>query len=215
MIADCFTGAARADGPTRDAAFKAWIREVERVKPFPEPIDEADLPEAFMEQMQTEDGFRMQGVVRGPKPDLPWIDPTVETIPGAIVPVEGSPGESPFGRRVWLVGGAGAPCAAHLRDDPDGFTLIGDRIFEELDIDTLDDLLAPAAQAAEDRIERDKGMGFSAGDYDTRLETFDFADRWGNRQPLSVGSIARSYGFRARSLNADNLHWSVVRMRRV
>ena len=107
VAADGWTGAALTWGGTREAALDAWRAEVERVRPFPpRPEEPAEPPpEPSMEQSFEGNRFHLRMTLRGPTSDVPWLEPTPENSPAALVPIGDLPGGPPaLGAWTWLVG---------------------------------------------------------------------------------------------------------------
>ena len=216
MAADGWTGRAMARGATREAALEAWKTEVAKVRPFPEkpkPPREP-LPEPSVEQALTENGFRIRATLRGPSSDVPWVEPTIENSPAAVLPLERPPGgAAPTGGWTLLVGGFGAQVPAALGWEPEGFTLLGDRLLD-MDPEELEARLAAADRDAPEKPAWSAEPGSEIPVTDTRVRTYRFADeRTG--APLDAPLISTSWsgGFHARDLDGDRLRWSVVRMR--
>jgi len=216
VVADGWTGEARAHGATRDVALEAWRAEVARVRPFPETPPPDDLPEPSMEQSETEDGFVVRATLRGPSSDVPWVEPTVESSVAVVLPVMARlGGAAPIGEWTWLVGVHGTVYPAALRWEPEGFTLIGDLLAADLDPDRLEEWLVEADAAAPGRParpEEDGAPGRPA--LETRVRAYRFADEFTEaRLDRPAVSTSWSRSFSAGNLDGDRLRWSVVRMR--
>lgn len=216
--ADGWLGLARARGESREAATERWAAEVERVRPFPErpkPPPEP-LPESFMEQEATENGFRMWGTLRvHRKSDTPWVEPTVANAPAGAIPVPSLPREPPpFGEWTRLVGAFGTAYVAAIRWEPEGFTLVGDRALGRLDFERLEENLAAADRRAPPELPWDPPPGFESPPPDTRIRTYRLIDeRTGEPVAPSILSTSARRGFRARDLDGDRLRGAVARMR--
>jgi len=217
MAADGWTGRARACGATREAALSAWREEVARVRPFPvkpKPPPEP-LPEPSVEHGVTEGGFYFRGTLRGPSSDVPRVEPEVENSPAAVLPVGGRPGvPAPVGIWTRLVGCYGTVVPVALRWEPEGFTLIGDRLLDGLDLLELEERLAAADRDAPELPARPAELGPKIPLGSTRVRTYRFAAEV-TGAPLDAPAVSTSWsrGFHARDLDADRLREAVVRMR--
>jgi hypothetical protein len=216
LAADGWTGRAVAHGASRDAAMEAWRRRVEEVRPFPGPPPPPDdLPESSMEQEATEDGFRIRATLRGPKSDVPPVEPAPENTAAATIHVPALPEAPPsFGAWTRLVGRYGEVFPAALRWEPEGFTMVGDRLLPRFDPERLEEQLAVADAKADEEDAAFPPPDTDAPVTDTRLRVYPFLDPE-TGQPIEprAKSGAWTRGFHAGNLEGDRLRGSVVRMR--
>ena len=217
VAADGWTGRAVAWGPTREAAMESWRAEVARVRPFPEspkePIEPP--PEPRIEQSFEDGKFAMWGTLRGPSSDVPRVEPTAGNSPAAVLSLESLPSASPpLGEWTWLVGAHGNVVPAALRLEKGGFTLVGDRILERLDLGTLEDRLAQADLGAAPRPVPPPDLPFKPQPTDSHLRTYRLVDE-STGSPVEPAVVGQSWsrGFRPIGLDGDHLRWSVLRLR--
>jgi hypothetical protein len=230
VAADGWTGAAVAWGPTREAAVEAWRAEVARVRPFPEkPKPPADPPPQIQLRKVEPDNpfepkplfghhdqevFSIGGTIHGPKSDVEWVEPTLETTPAVLIPLGDLPAIQPaLGAWTWLVGARGAPVPAALRLEDGGFTLVGDRLLEVLDLGSLEKRLAAANREAGPRPEYPPGFPCPRVETDSHLRTYRLVDeRTGKPVEARVVQQGWSLGYRPITLDGDQLRWSLVRL---
>jgi len=217
MAADGWTGRALARGATQEAALDAWKSEVAKVRPFPKrperPVE--PLPESTIVQEVTDDGFRIEGTLRGPASDAPWVEPTVGNAPAAVLPIEAPPeSPTPIGEWTLLAGGFGSVFPAAIAWEPEGFTMVGDRLLDRLCPGEWEERLAAADRDAPGRLERPAGPTRDLPDNVTRVRTYRFADEE-TEALLDRPAVSTSWtrGFSARGLDGDCLRGCVVRMR--
>lgn len=222
IAADGWTGRAIAFGPTRDAAIHAWRSEVARVRPFPEKPKEppGPLPEPSVEQHFDGESLSMHATLRGPSSDVPWVDPTLANSPAVVFQVPDAPDNRPsFGVYTRLIDAFANFRLALIRREKRGFTLVGDALFGQ-DLRELDSRLDAAdrewdARAATfPKIERPPGFP-EPPPSDCSVRTYRLIDER-TRTPAraSVSSAGRRRGFDAKSLDAGQLRWQVMQMRR-
>jgi hypothetical protein len=230
VAADGWTGAAVAWGSTRDAAVDAWKAEVARVRPFPEkPKPPAEPPpRAPLRKIEPENPFgpkplfghdegevfSIGGTIHGPVSDVPWVEPTLETTPAVLIPLGDLPSSKPsIGAWIWLVGSRGATVPAALRFEDGGFTLVGDRLLEVLDLDTLEKRLMTANWEAAPRPELPPDFPYARPQTDSHLRTYRLVDEKTGK-PVEAVVLGQSWskGFRPIGLDGDNLRWSLVRL---
>jgi hypothetical protein len=205
VVADGWTGGAVAWGATRAAAMDAWRAEVARVRPFPEKPGPPPEPPPQIEGCMT---------ISGPKSDVPWVEPAVETTPAIAVPLGVLPQEQPgFGEWTWLVGSRGAVAPAALRFEEGGFTLVGDRLLSVLDPRSIDHRLSLADLDAAPRPEHPPDFPFPRVETDCVLRTYRIIDP-ATGEPGDAEVVEQSWtkGYRPWSLDGDHLRWSAVRL---
>ncbi|MEQ1504250.1 MAG: hypothetical protein ABMB14_18555 [Myxococcota bacterium] len=155
-VADAFNGAAVAAGPTFDDAVGAWRALVARVQPLPPVEREVGLPEGPHPEpteptstYDAETGVSMSEMtfVWVPPVKMTWPEPRPENVPAAAIPLDPAP-EVPdalasrgYGRVVRLFGEHGDTGFVFVRDEPDGYTVIGDSAAAAIEPRTLDDEL--------------------------------------------------------------------------
>jgi hypothetical protein len=205
-MADGYEGTAIAWGPTREEAISAWRTELLRARPSPPKPAEPGVPRCEPRGR----GFE----VRGPSVDGAWPDEA----PAVTIPLDQVPTKrSSWGSFARIVGGFGGTRHALLRRDPDGFTLVGDRALDLVDLDGLDRALAgvepldhPELAAAREAWHEDRPG------YDSELLVYRVVDE---RTLMAVTpsfvESHRTQGFRGRMLDGDRLRLRVVRQRRL
>ncbi|MGQ0615088.1 MAG: hypothetical protein ACT4PV_15250 [Planctomycetaceae bacterium] len=203
-VADGYEGTAIAWGVTREEAISVWRAELLRVRPSSPKPAEPRGPQAEPRGR----GFE----VRGASVDGAWP----EEAPAVTIPLDQVPTKpSSWGSFVRIVGGFGGIRHALLRRDPDGFTLIGDRVVDLVDLHRLDRALAgvepldhPELAAA-----REAWLEGRLG-YDSELLVCRVVDERTLMAvtPSCVESL-RTRGFRGRMLDGDRLRLRVVRQR--
>lgn len=221
IAADGWTGRAIAWGETRDAAIDAWRAELARVRPFPErPQPPAEpLPEPSAEQSFEDGQLSFRVTLHGPSSDVPWVAPTLENSPVAVLPIAEMPASLPsLGMWTRLLGAYGTVRSAALRRDRQGFTLVGDRVLDVVPHDGLDARLDAADRDYDarplPRFERPPGFP-EPPPTDCSVRTYRLIDEGTGRAATPfVASSGRSAGFRASGLDGDRLRWSAVRLRR-
>jgi len=217
VLADGWTGGALAWGATREAAVAAWTAELSRVRPFPSKPEAPPepLPEPSMEQSVEESGFSMWGTLRSPASDVPWVEPSVENSPAALIPLGDLPAQPPpLGGLTWLVGATGTVLPAALRLEPGGFTLVGDRLLEGLDLAGFEERLAEADLKAVPRHTPPADWPYEVPAFDCCLRTYRLVDeKTGTPVKPLVVSQSWSEGFRAIGLDGDRHRWHALRLR--
>lgn len=221
LAADGWTGRAIGSGATRDAAVAKWRAELARVRPFPERPKQASepLPEPSVEQHFDGEQFSMHATLRGPSSDVPWVEPTLENSPVAVLALDDvPPNPPPFASWARVVDAYGVVRPAALRREPGGLTLIGDRVLDAVAAEDLDAQLADADRDHEARptptFERPPGFP-EPPPTDTSIRTYTFFDwRTKTRAKPSVTSWSRSQDFHATGLDGEQIRWQVVRVRR-
>ena len=167
VVIDAFNGMALATGATFDEAFAAWQECVRTVQPLPPVELEPDLdvlpdrpPSAAFDEVHrtaTFDTGTFQ-IVFHPPVILSWPEPRPENVPAIAVPIPATPSVPAgltaigFGRVVRLFGEQGEAAFAFVRDEADGFTLVGDDALGAIDHRTLD--------AEMERVDRERALGF-------------------------------------------------------
>ena len=220
VAADGWTGRAVAAGKTRDSTIRGWQAMVAQLRPFPEKPKEPPepLPEPAIDQSFDGEQFSFHGVLRGPSSDVPWVEPTVENSPAAVLPLAGAPPSAPpLGTWTYLVDAYGTVRPAAVRRHRGGFTLVGDRLLEVVDPAALDALLDAADRDFDARPfpEFERPPGFpEPPPADCGVRTYRFVDEK-SRAPVkpAVASAGRRMGFDARGLDGEHLRWQVVRVR--
>jgi hypothetical protein len=207
-IADGYDGTAISWGATREEAHAAWSADVKHAPRSPHTHEPgaADAPVAGAM------GFR------GPSSDTPWPEPAPENTPFVVIPLEWSPRPpSPWGSWMRLVGGFGGTFRALMRRDPTGFTLVGDRLADLVDLHDLDERLDaveifdhPALRAAREARRGDR----PAPDSGTVIYRV-VDDRTRTPVTPSVVESRQGCGFDPAMLDGDQLRWRVVRHRRL
>jgi len=152
LVVDAWSGAAVATGVTFEAAAAAWHDQVRRVQPLPPFEPPAELPEPAEpttdatfdeEKRQVTASFSMQ-IVMLPPVQLPWPEPRPGNVPAIAVPLPPSPSVPAalqavgFTRVLRFFGEHGDVGFGFLREEPFGFTLVGDSAVEMVDLATLD-----------------------------------------------------------------------------
>ncbi|HEX5137388.1 MAG TPA: hypothetical protein VFY93_10465 [Planctomycetota bacterium] len=205
-VADGYEGTAIAWGLTREEAISAWRAELLRARPSPPKPAEPSMPRAPPPSR----GFE----VRGASVDGAWP----REAPAVTIPLDQFPAKPlSWGSFVRIVGGFGGTRHALLRRDPDGFTLVGDRALDLVDLDGLDRALAgvepfdhPELAVAREAWHEDRPR------YDSELLVYRVVDE---RTLMAVTPSCveshRTRGFRGRMLDGDRLRLRVVRQRRL
>jgi len=160
VAADAFGGRALAWGATRDEALFAWSAEVERVRPGPGPP--MGMPEpgpALPDPQEPWKGEDPQGApglgfgihFPGPVPLGPAPPPPPpESVPGALVPLGDLPaGPPPLGEWRRFLGACGNTVPAAVRADPQGWTVVGDRVLAALGIPDIESAMDEADRGHE------------------------------------------------------------------
>lgn len=171
-VADAWNGAAIAVGPDFDAAYAAWRALVAQVQPLPPVEGRAPAPppppdDAIEPEEPLPDGpipLPRDGELRiatgpihielHPPVVMAWPEPRPEHVPAAIVPIPARcamPARleaAGFDRVLRLFGEDGQVGFAFVRDEPGGFTLVGDDAAAVLDLDTLEADMARIDEAA-------------------------------------------------------------------
>lgn len=169
-----------------------------------------------MEQGAGEDSFFMKATLRGPSSDVAWVEPTTENSPAALVPLGDLPGKPPaLGEWMWLLGARGTAVPAALRLEKEGFTLVGDRALEGLDLAGFEEGLAAAESAAPPWPPPPPDLPADYPVLDSCLRIYRLADgKTGKpvRPKYEEGSLHK--GFRADNLDGDRYRWHALRLRR-
>ena len=151
----------------------------------------------------------------GPRGDVPWVEPTAENSPAALMPLGDLPAKAPaLGGWTWLMNRFGTTVPVALRLEPGGFTLVGDRLLERLDLATLEVRLAEADETAMPRAELPPDFPYERPVTDSHLRTFRLVDEK-TGAPVKPAVVGQSWskGFRPITLDGDHLRWSVLRLR--
>ncbi|MFZ5480646.1 MAG: hypothetical protein ACOZNI_28040 [Myxococcota bacterium] len=226
VVVDAFEGKALAFGPGFDEAVAAWREEVARIRPRPpkppkEEAEQVDVPDQDPGVIENKDGKVVgvsSGTIRIEAPvlaDLAWPIPLPQHVPEPVIPEVFA--RAGFTRWVRLFGQHGAVGHALLREDPAGFTLVGEHVLDIVDPATMDEEMdayvakdrawyeaeAPSFPAPwKDPANKDEYLYFRAWDDARRC-----------RKPLESGGGSWG-GFTARNLDGDSLPWQVARLRR-
>ena len=217
IVADGWAGTALAWGTTRDEALEAWRADVERNQPRP--------PRSGQSRPATEDSVERRGEwpdevtiemkLSAPPSDIPQPDPLPENTPAVLIPLEPPPRAAPpWGSWTRLLGRFGTTVPAALRREADGFTLVGDRLAESIDLDDLDARLdavalppmppAPAGRDAHRRRAKSLVVIYTFVDPATGVPMTPYASQ-----------TSRGPAFDPATLDGDDLRWKVVRGRRL
>jgi hypothetical protein len=158
----------------------------------------------------------MWGVFRGPSSDVPPVEPSVENSPAVALPLGELPAaEPPLGGWVWTVGVTGFVHPAALRLEPGGFTLVGDRALEVLDLAKLDDQIAAADRRAPKMPTPPPDLPFPIPPNDGRLRGYKFADETtGAAIPPRASSWGPGDRFHPKAIDGDHFRWEVLRLRK-
>ena len=167
-----------------------------------------------MEQRVEEHGFRIWGTLRGPSSDVSWVEPTLENSPAALIPLGDFPSSQPIlGGWTWLIGSRGTTVPAALRLDFGGFTLVGDRLLEHLDLGTFEERLAAAECEETPRLPLPPDFLFERTVTDSHTRTYRLVDeKTGTPVKPSVVGQSWSNGCHARGIDGDQVRWHVVRL---
>lgn len=146
-VADGYCGRAIAFGPTREAALGAWKAEVLRVRPappkrpeqpaLPTPDDSTFEPTSW----RPDEGPGLQGsfMLVAAGWDAPPFDPSPDATPAAVVPISAWPARRPKrGEPVRFIGERGTTHFVVRLDREDGYTLVGEGLLRQLDLDAFD-----------------------------------------------------------------------------
>jgi len=151
--------------------------------------------------------------VRGPAADVAQPDPSPENTPAVLVPLASAPNTAPpMGAWKRLLGPYGTTELGALRQDRDGFTLVGGHLADLWDLGDLDEKLdavvLPEAPA--------EFVAHRPSPPKYRLVTYRLADR-GARAPaaFAMGETWAGAEFRPGMLDGERLRWKVVRCRRL
>jgi len=218
--ADPFGGATLVWGATRDETLEAWSQEVERVRPRPPAAPEGKPPPASSVTAfpTPEGGFGLEMRLTGPRGDVREPDYTPAAIPASFLELEPPhAGSGPWGRGTRLLDRFGSTAHALVRDEPEGFTLVGGELADRIDLARLDRRLEVAALhevPGLDEMRAKVAPGLSA--HDTLTVTYQLLDDRTHRPvPARVVASKRSPGFDAGSLDGGELAWRVLRLRRL
>jgi len=222
-IADGWTGRALAWGVTREKAEAAWQEEVQRVRPWPEkPVKPPEPPpKESVEQVAdpVAGTIAVRMTLRGPSSDVRLPEPTLANTPAVMIALSPEPdGDAPFGRWTRLLGPLGETISAALRREPDGFTLLGDRLAAVVEFDELEESLTAADEDFDARSfpTPPRPAGFPAPPpADTRVRTYRLVnEQTGRSVRPEVTSQSSSAGFRPTTLDGERLRWSALQLRR-
>ena len=147
LVIDSFNGVALASGATLDEAHEAWLNEVESLQPLPPRPKPVELPEpqeptasASADEEEGSITIQMQAtIVIVPEMEMPWPPARPENTPCLAVPIPALPPtptrwtEAGFTRRVRLLGEHGECGFVLVRDEEEGWTLIGDALLDAVD----------------------------------------------------------------------------------
>lgn len=234
VIVDAFEGKALAVGPTFEGAVARWREEVLRVRPRPPKPEKREEPEVPPEPIPDhaptsgrDDEKKVAWVSTGTiriestsLADIAWPIPLPQHVPAVAVPLPAMP-EIPenyrnagFTRVLRMFGELGAVTHGVVREEADGFTLVGEGMLDIVDPETVAEEVE-AAMAAQREWYADMPEGFpnpfrEGHPSETHLfKGWDDARRC--REPLKhIGG--HWGGFTARNIQGDQWAWAVVRM---
>lgn len=152
-VIDAWNGSAVATGATFDDAVEAWHREVRSVQPLPpverpaspppEPApDEPAAPPKAGENVAV--GMFSMKIEIHPPVLMDWPAPRPGNVPAIAVPLPPPPAVPDalatvgFTRTVRFIGEHGEVGFGFVRDEPQGFTMIGDDALGAVDVGTLE-----------------------------------------------------------------------------
>lgn len=230
-VIDAFEGKALAWGDTFDEAVERWRAEVARVRPRPpkpEKTTERAEPTPEHEARTVRDDERKvawvsTGAIRLESPslaDIAWPIPIPPHVPAAAVPLPPMPAipdayrRAGFTRVLRMFGEHGAVTYGLVRDEPDGFTLVGEGMLGVVDPETVGEEIE-AAMSAQRAGYADMPEGFPnpfAEDHPSQTHLFKgWDDARRRREPLK--HIGGSWGsWTARNISGDAWAWAVVRV---
>lgn len=221
-----------ATGPDLAQAEAAWLAEERRLRPrWTRRVDEpelepppADPPAPDETETTTADGRTIRtfstGMVRltvQPVTVIPWPIPGPRTTPAVAVRVPPLRTEIPaawaaegFTRWRYVIGDSGRVGFMLVRDEPDGFTLVGDGAVDLVDPVGLEEALA-AATAAEDPFPFPEPPWLRYP-YEHRHYSV-WSDLLQARTPPTAAGGSWNLEWNWRDLDADLYRWRVTRMR--
>jgi len=201
-VADGYEGIALGSGATRAQAMEAWRDAAQRARAAPPRPTETKLPEPRPGAI----------VLRGPKVDGAWPDEApavrVELVPGRR-------DEPRRGTFVRMLGSYGGTSHALLRRDDTGFTLVGEDVLDEVDLDRLDAALAGVHAYEHPEIAAARAQA-RQGEPDHAFETIFCRvrdPRTGIPIAPEYAGSQRSHEFLGRALDGDKVRSMVVRHR--
>jgi hypothetical protein len=236
VVIDAWGGTVLAVGADLDEAWERWRAAVARTQPLPPvpppPKPPKPLPEqAPSAELDEEKGeLRLStGMIRfniAPRVTLEWPAPRPENVPAAAFPLpplsalpEAWRGYG-FTRRVRLVDDLGGGCTAFVRDEGEGFTMIGEGALPALDPGTLEASLTELAAEQRARVEenrfffRDRNP-YVDPEYPWFHESFTAWDQTGRVPELLAGGVGWLEELAPRGFDARTFKWQVHRWRRV
>ena len=231
VVVDAFEGEAMAIGPEFESAVARWRLEVARVRPRPpktekheEPKEEP--PDQEPQVVKDEDkkvAFFSTGTIRLEAPslaDLAWPIPLPQHVPAAAVPLPPLPPlpeayrQAGFSRVLRMFSEHGAVTHGVLREEPDGFTVVGEGMLDVVDPETVSDEIDAAMKAQRDWYS-DMPDGFPNPFNEQHPAETHIFEGWDDarRQREPLEHIGGSWGeFSARNINGDQWAWAVVRV---
>ena len=233
VVIDACEGKALAVGPDFDTAVTNWREEVLRVKPRPPKPEkreerQQEVPEHEPQVLQNEEKKTMAvstGTIRLEVPslaDIAWPIPVPHHVPAVAVPLPPLPSipeafaQAGFTRVLRMFGEHGSVSHALVREEPGGFTLVGEGLLNVVDPATLDAEVDAAMQQQRDYY-ADMPEGFPnpyKENYPCSTDVFScWDDGHRKRTPLTHNGGSWGGGWTARNLHGDAYKWAVVRVR--
>ncbi len=231
VVVDAFEGKAMAVGPDFASAVARWRDEVARVRPRPpkpekpqEQKEEAPEHEPqFVRDEEKKVAWASTGTIRLESPalaDIGWPIPLPQFVPAAAVPLPPLPGipdafrRAGFTRVLRMFGEHGAVTHGVVRDQADGFTLVGEGMLDVVDPATVGEEIE-AAMTAQREWYADMPEGFPNPFKEKQPSETHIFKGWDDarrcREPLK--HLGGSWGgFTARNINGDQWAWAVVRV---
>ena len=144
-------------------------------------------------------------------------EPGPRNTPAALITLAPAPAAPPpIGKWIRLLGAHGATVYVARREDPDGFTLFGDRLLAVADLDDLDSQMDEADR--DDAVHASRFPAAPAGmpEPDGRATRYHLVDEATGAavRPRVVGS-SLGRGFSPTGVDGDQLRWLAVRARRL
>ena len=231
VVVDAFEGEAMAVGPDFECAVARWCKEVERVRPRPPKTEKPKEPREeprerdpqFVKDEEKKVAFVSTGTIRLEAPslaDLAWPIPLPRHVPAVAVPLSPLPAlplayrQAGFSRVLRMFGEHGAVTHGVLREERDGFSVVGEGMLDVVDPMTISAEI-DTAMNAQRAWHADMPDGFpNPFEEQHPSETHVFKgwdDARRQREPLK--HIGGSWGeFSPRNINGDQWAWAVVRV---
>lgn len=210
-VIDAWNGTAVATGPTLDAAFAAWREQVARVQPLPPVERPASPPVAEPEpEMPAEPPTVPENVAVAsmgtiqieihPPVIMQWPEPRPENVPAVALPLPALPpvpealAALGFTRVLRLLGEFGDVSFAFVREEGDGFTMVGDDAIGALDVETMDDEIARVdAKSRDEWLDFfGKGNPFVNPSYPVLVTGYRVWDDLGRNAQFREGGVGQS-----------------------